>query len=191
MPPPYRNTSPVASQARNIRTQCEGCGARRAEYRNGMMSCAYCGSCMPGAESDQIDVTHLESTGPEYVQLNRRREDEPLLGQPTPQRRRCQRTEMNIEHLIVKFQARSATYTQQAQPYLLKQEETARAWLGRALEADEIVRDLQSLKETTHGVPRLRTKTGSNSRNSQACEGSVAGAEGGDDVGTADAAGPE
>lgn len=98
---------------------------------------------------------------------------------------------MNIDQLITKFQARSAEYTRQAQPYLLKQEQTARAWLGRALEADEIVRDLQQLKESTDGLQRVSTQTRGNRRNSQADSGSVAGAEGGDGVGTADAAGTE
>lgn len=92
---------------------------------------------------------------------------------------------MTIDQLITKFQARSAEYTRQAQPYLLKQEQTARAWLGRALEADEIVRDLQALKESTNGVQRVSTQARSNRRNSQTDSGSVAGAEGGDDVGTA------
>lgn len=67
MPFPHRNPSPVVSQTRHIRTQCEGCGARRAEYRNGMMSCAYCGSHMPGAENDRIDVTNLGSSEQEYA----------------------------------------------------------------------------------------------------------------------------
>lgn len=68
-------------------SQCEGCGARRVDYLKGPACCAYCGSHMPGAENDRIDITHLGSDAPEYMEGSRMREGRLFLEQPTPQRR--------------------------------------------------------------------------------------------------------
>lgn len=96
---------------------------------------------------------------------------------------------IDIEELVAKYQARSAEYTRRAQPYALKQELVARAWLGRAHEADEVVRDLQQLKESTHGVQRVPTKARSARRSEEPDCGEAEGAEAGGGVGSTDLTG--
>lgn len=85
---------------------------------------------------------------------------------------------MTIDQLITKYQDRSAEYTRRAAPYALKDERTARNWLGRAVECDEIVRDLQALKETPDAVQRVRAKARSDRRDSEAGSDQAPGAEG-------------
>lgn len=75
---------------------------------------------------------------------------------------------MNIDQIITKYQDRSAEYTRRAEPYALKDERTARNWIGRAIECDEIVRDLQQLKETTHAMQCVPAKARSHRRDSEA-----------------------
>jgi hypothetical protein len=94
-----------------------------------------------------------------------------------------------LDQLIAKYQARSVEYTRRAQPYALKQELVAKAWLGRAHEADEIVRDLQQLKEPTHGVQRMQAKARSTRRHEEQDRGEAEGAEAGGGAGSTDAAG--
>lgn len=85
---------------------------------------------------------------------------------------------MTVEKLIAKYQDRSAEYTRRAAPYIDKQEQIARAWLGRSLECDEIVRDLQALRETNNAVQRVPAKARGNRRDSEASRAEAEGAEG-------------
>jgi hypothetical protein len=96
---------------------------------------------------------------------------------------------MNLESLIAKYQARAAAYTHNAQPYVGRNEKQARAWFGRALEAEEIVRDLTKLQEAEHAVLSVSAKARSNRRRREEGEGTGEGAEGSRGEGDAGAAG--
>ena len=95
---------------------------------------------------------------------------------------------MNTQDLIAKYQSRAAEYHRQAEPYVTRKVETAKYWLGRALEAEEIVRDLQ---EQSHVMQRVPAKARVHRRDSQESTGPAEAVDGLADSGVTGDSGTE
>lgn len=95
---------------------------------------------------------------------------------------------MNTQDLIAKYQSRAAEYHRQAEPYVTRKVETAKYWLARALEAEEIVRDLQ---EQSHAMQRVPAKARGRRTDSQESTDTAEAADGLADSGVTGDSGTE